>query len=47
MSVNGKKLFVPAAAAAASLDFFGDGSGIAWYKFQGNLNDESGNYKII
>ena len=43
MSVNGKKLFVPA-AAAAGLDFFGDGSGIAWYKLQGNLNDESGNY---
>ena len=42
MSVNGKKLFVP--AAAGSLDFFGDGSGIAWYKLQGNLNDESGNY---
>jgi len=43
MSVNGKKLFVPA-AAAGGVDFFGDGSGIAWYKFQGNLNDESGNY---
>ena len=26
------------------LDFFSDGSGIAWYKLQGNLNDESGNY---
>ena len=26
------------------LDFFGDGSSIAWYKLQGNLNDESGNY---
>ena len=43
MSVNGKKLFVPA-AAAGGVDFFGDGSGIAWYKLQGNLNDESGNY---
>lgn len=43
MSVNGKKLFVPAAAEAV-LDFFGDGSAIAWYKLQGNLNDESGNY---
>ena len=43
MSVNGKKLFVPA-AAMGGLDFFGDGSGIAWYKLQGNLNDESGNY---
>ena len=26
------------------LDFFGDNSAIAWYKLQGNLNDESGNY---
>lgn len=43
MSVNGKKLFVPA-AAAGGVDFFGDGSGMAWYKLQGNLNDESGNY---
>jgi len=43
MSVNGKKLFIPA-SAGSSLDFFGDGSGIAWYKLQGNLNDESGNY---
>ena len=43
MSVNGKKLFIPA-AAAGGVDFFGDGSGIAWYKLQGNLNDESGNY---
>ena len=33
--------YVPAVAV---LDFFGDGSGIAWYKLQGNLNDESGNY---
>ena len=44
MSVNGKKLFMPASAAGSVLDFFGDGSGIAWYKLQGNLNDESGNY---
>lgn len=44
MSVNGKKLFVQPAADAGGLDFFGDGSGIAWYKLQGNLNDESGNY---
>lgn len=43
MSVNGKKLFIPA-AAAGGVDFFGDGSGMAWYKLQGNLNDESGNY---
>lgn len=26
------------------LDFFGDNSAIAWYRLQGNLNDESGNY---
>lgn len=43
MSVNGKKLFVPS-AAGNGVDFFGDGSGMAWYKLQGNLNDESGNY---
>ena len=43
MSVNGKKLFIPA-PSGGGLDFFGDGSGIAWYKLQGNLNDESGNY---
>lgn len=42
MSVNGKKLFIP--ASAGGVDFFGDGSGVAWYKLQGNLNDESGNY---
>ena len=32
------------ASAVPVLDFFGDGSAIAWYKLQGNLNDESGNY---
>ena len=43
MGVRGKFLSL-GAAEAGGLDFFGDGSGIAWYKLQGNLNDESGNY---
>lgn len=31
-------------ATGPALDFFGDNSAVAWYKLQGNLNDESGNY---
>ena len=39
-------LSVPDVLPATSpvLDFFGDNSAVAWYKLQGNLNDESGNY---
>lgn len=28
----------------STADPFGDGSGLAWYKFNGNSNDEAGNY---
>lgn len=35
---------VPFSAQYGAFDFFGDGSALAQWKFDGNANDESGNY---